>query len=82
MPPLVAACTNCAAWTRFPAPPGAHATTAPPAGACRLGLAPPPGEPRCDRYMVSASFEREIVGRMMQDPTVVPVPLRGRKRRR
>lgn len=76
---LLAACANCASWrtVQFGAW-GEHRTATGPAGACVKGLAPAPGEPRCDRYQVSAAFERLLVSRLMQDPAVVPIPLRGK----
>lgn len=54
-------------------------TTAPAAGACTQGLAPPDGEVLCAKYVPSESFKQLIVKRMMQDPMVLPVPLRSRK---
>lgn len=76
---LVAACANCASWRAVNlGPVGGHGTSTPVDGVCMKGLAPAPGEPRCDSYLVSPSFERQILSRLMQDPMVLPVPLRGK----
>lgn len=76
---LLAACSNCASWRAVSLGAVAgHATSRGADGVCIKALAPPEGEPRCDRYSISPSFERVIVSRMLQDKMVVPVPLRGK----
>ena len=77
---LTAECSNCASWRPLPGadPIAGHGTFVAPGGVCMRGLAPPPGEVLCSKYAVSKGFERAIVARLMQDPMVLPVPLRGK----
>ncbi len=75
---FLAACSNCAAWRAIDLDVGGHRTAIGARGVCTQGFAPPEGAVRCDHYVVSASFERAIVNRLMQDPMVLPVPLRGK----
>lgn len=77
---LVARCSNCASWQKTPDL-GGH-LTASELGFCGRGLFPPPGEPRCDKYVVGERFRQEIIGTMLreQGPMAMPVKLVGGKR--
>jgi hypothetical protein len=74
---LVAQCSNCAQW-RHTADVGGHATASN-VGFCGMGLFPPQGEPRCDRYQISHAFRQQIISTMMkeQGPMAMPVKLVG-----
>lgn len=60
--PLLAECANCASFRE---------------GACARGLAPPPGEARCDRYQIGGDFAKLIADRFLQaNPFAAPIPTR------
>ena len=76
---LVAQCSNCASWMKTPDL--GHATASG-VGFCGRGLAPPAGEPRCGKYVVSERFRQEIISTMLkeQGPMAMPVKLVGGRR--
>lgn len=76
---LVASCQNCARWRTTPD--HGHATAAG-VGFCALGLLPPLGEPRCDRYQVTEAFKQQIIASMLKEhgPMAMPVKLVGGRR--
>lgn len=57
---------------------GGHASTQG-LGFCSRGFFPAQGEPRCDKYEVSARFRNEIISTMLREggPMAMPVKLVG-----
>lgn len=76
---LLAQCSNCVSWTRTPDL--GHATASN-VGFCGKGLAPPAGEPLCQRYEATSAFKQLIISTMLkeQGPMAMPVKLVGGKR--